>query len=320
MAAPSTKSLPQSDRQIWMDGELIPWAEATVHILSHSHQRGSLVFDYMSVHETSRGPALFRMREHVARLLESARLIGLPIERGADELGAAILQTVRANPGSTAVKVSAYFPSIEVDVVPLDPHVSVAIAAYDPRRDIVEPKQLGGMPRAKTVKLWIEKQLRNRREDIVPPQAKSSANYASPMAAKWNARRRGYDEVLLLDEDGFLAEGPTTNVFLVDGEGVLRTPPEDRVLLGITRSSILEIARDEGLPVKEQPLRPEDLFAASEAFLTGTTAGVWPIASADDRPIGSGEVPGPVSRRLSRRFRKITAGDDAVFLSWLTFV
>jgi branched-chain amino acid aminotransferase len=320
MAGPSRTSAPQSDRQIWIDGELIPWAEATVHVLSHSHQRGSLVFDYMSVHQTPRGPALFRMREHVERLLESARLIGLPIERGGDELSAAIVETVRANPGATAVKVSAYFASIEVDVVPLDPHVTVAIAAYDPRRDIVEPKKLGAMPRAKTVKLWIEKQRRQRREDIVPPHAKSSSNYASPMAAKWDARQRGYDEVLLLDEDGFLAEGPTTNVFLVDVDGMLLTPPEDRVLLGITRSSILEIARDEGLPVKEQALQPDDLFAAAEAFLTGTTAGVWPIASADDRPIGSGEVPGPISRRLASRFRKITAGDDAVFASWLTIV
>ncbi len=299
---------------------MIPWAEANVHVLSHSHQRGSLVFDYMSVYETARGPAVFRMHEHVERLIESARLIGLPLDPGAAALEAAILETVAANPGAPAVKVSAYFPSIEVDVVPLDPHVSVAIAAYDPRRDIVEPKGRESVPRPKAVKLWIEKQRRNRRDDIVPPQAKSSANYASPMAAKWEARRRGYDEVLLLDADGFLAEGPTTNVFLVDAQGTLLTPPEDKVLLGITRSSILEIARDEGLPVKEQPLRPDDLLGASEAFLTGTTAGVWPIASADDQPIGSGEVPGPVSRQLSERFQRITAGHDAVFASWLTFV
>lgn len=320
MMGSDSKSAPPFDRQIWIDGEWIPWSGATVHVLSHSHQRGSLVFDYMSVYRTPRGPAVFRMREHVDRLLESSRLIGLPIGRERAELEEAILATARRNPGATAIKVSAYFASVEVDVVPMDDHVTVAIAAYDPKRDIIAPKQQGAAAPSATVRLWVEKRVRNRRGDIVSPQAKSSANYASPMAAKWDARRRGYDEVLLLDAEGCLAEGPTTNIFLVDGGGIVRTPPEDQVLLGITRSSILEIARAEGFTVSEEALRPEDLFAATEAFLTGTTAGVWPIASADDRPIGGGDVPGPVARQLSSRFRAIVDGHDPVFGSWLTLI
>jgi len=307
---------PASHRQIWIDGELVPWESATVHVLSHSLQRGSLIFDYMSVHETPRGPAVFRLAEHVERLLQSARLVGLPLTLGAAEIEAAIRQTVRANPGARAVKVSAYLPSIEVDVVPLDPRVSVAIAAYDPEADVNAGKP-NAPHRPATLKIWIEKAVKNRREDIVPPQAKVSANYTSPMQAKWNARRRGYDEILLVDEEGCVAEGPTTNVFLVDDAGVLATPPEARVLLGVTRRTILELATAEGLTVEERAVRPEDLLAAAEVFLTGTSAGVWSVESVDGHKIGS-VAPGPVSERLRARFKAVTRGEDPAFAHWLT--
>jgi branched-chain amino acid aminotransferase len=312
------RAAPLIDRQIWIDGEYFPWEKATVHVLSHSHQRGSLIFDYMSVHETPRGPAVFRLPEHVERLFQSADLVGLPLRHDADTIAAAILETVRRNPGARAVKVSAYLASIEVDVVPLDDHVTVAIAAYDPKAD-VNAHRPTKVQRPETLKLWIEKTVRNRRKDIVPPQAKVAANYTSPMWAKWNARRRGYDEILLVDERGCIAEGPTTNVFLVDVAGTLVTPAEEAVLLGVTRRSILEIARHEGIPVKETQVRPEDLFEAAEVFLTGTTAGVWPVASVDDRPVGV-TPPGPIATRLGARFRRITAGEDPDFGAWLSYV
>jgi branched-chain amino acid aminotransferase len=310
---------PLIDRQIWIDGEYFPWEQATVHVLAHSHQRGSLIFDYMSVHETARGPAVFRLREHVERLLHSADLVGLPLRRDAEGIASAILETVRRNPGARAVKVSAYLASIEVDVVPLDDHVTVAIAAYDPRADVNAHKPVAAQ-RPETLKLWIEKTVRNRRKDIVPPQAKVAANYTSPMWAKWKARRRGYDEILLVDERGCIAEGPTTNVFLVDAAGTLVTPAEEAVLLGVTRRSILEIARREGIPVKETQVRPEDLFEAAEVFLTGTTAGVWSVASIDDRPVGEVPPPGPIASRLGSRFRRITSGEDPDFAAWLSYV
>jgi branched-chain amino acid aminotransferase len=301
-----------------VDGALVPWERATVHVLSHSLQRGSLIFDYMSVDETPRGAAIFRMREHVERFLHSAELVGLPLRLGVPVIGAAIVETVRANPGARAVKVSAYLASVEVDVVPMDERVSVAIAAYDPFEDVIQ-RNPGDFPFRGTLRIWIEKERRNRRKDIMPPQAKVAANYAAPMAAKWAARRAGYDEVLLVDEDGFVAEGPTTNLFWVDGEATLRTPPEERVLLGVTRRSILEIAKHDGLAVNESPVRAEQLAEAAEVFLTGTTAGVWPVVSIDGRPIGAGE-PGPVSGRLRERFLAITSGRDPAFEHWLTFV
>ena len=216
------------------------------------------------------------------------------------------------------MKASAYFASIEVDVVPLDDHVSLAVAAYDPGADIVQQKQ-----RKPTyhplLKVWIEKSIRNRREDIVPPQAKVAANYASPMGAKWAAMRAGYDEILLVDAEGYVAEGPTTNVFLVEADGSLCTPPEDAVLLGVTRRSIIEIAKHDGIAVRVERVRPERLLNAAEVFLTGTTAGVWPVGQIDDSPIGDGEA-GPTSRHLREHFFRVVSGEDRDFDHWLTTV
>jgi branched-chain amino acid aminotransferase len=252
----------------------------------------------------------------VERFLRSAELVGLPLRLDAPAIEAAILETVRANPGATAVKISAYLASVEVDVVPMDERISVAIAAYDPLQDVIQrnPGQFHFRPQ---LRIWIEKDRRNRRWDIVPPQAKVAANYVSPMMAKWAARKAGYDEILLVDEQGFVAEGPTTNVFLVDDAGTLRTPPEEQVLLGVTRRSILEIAKHEGIPVAESRVRPEELREAAEVFLTGTTAGVWPVESVDDRRIGNGE-PGPLTTRLRERFAQVVSGRDPAFHHWLT--
>lgn len=312
------------DRRIWIDGAFRPWAEATIHVLSHAVQRGSLVFDYMSVHELAAGnaaglpagPAVFRLREHVDRFLQSCVLMGLPLEQGGDGIREAIRETVIANPGSSAVKISAYFASVEIDVVPADTHVTVAIAAYDPKSDIQERLPLPPAPKPRVLKLWIEKERANRREDIVSPQAKVSANYASPMTAKARARLEGYDEIILVDEDGHLAEGPTTNLFLVAGGDELVTPPGTKVLHGVTRSSILELAKAEGINVHERPVGPEALLEASEAFLTGTTAGVWPVESVDRRALAA--CPGPISTTLRERFQRAAAGDDPGFAHWLT--
>jgi branched-chain amino acid aminotransferase len=275
-------------------------------VLSHSLQRGSLIFDYMSDHETSRGPAVFRLAEHVGRLLHSAELVGLPLTLGAAEIEAAILATVRANPGAKAVKVSAYLPSIEVDVVPLDP-----------KADVIE--RSAGRPLAwrGAVRLWVEKLRRNRRDDILAPQAKVAANYTSPMAAKWAARSKGYDEIVLVDEDGFVAETPTANLFWVERSGALRTPPVDRVLLGVTRQSVLEIAKHDGIDAAEARIRPVALAQQAEIFLTGTTAGVLPVESIDGAPVGDGR-PGPLAQRLGARLREVQSGKDPAFAHWLT--
>ena len=304
------------DREIWIDGALVPWESATVHLLSHSHQRGSLVFDYMSVHDTPRGAAVFRLDDHVARFMTSCELVGLPLEYSADAVRAGVLAAVRANPGARAAKVSAYLPSIEIDVVPVDAHVSLAVAAYDPLKDIAAHKK-GARPFREHLRLFVEREKRNRRPDIIPAQAKVAANYVSPMVAKWRARQAGYDEIVLLDEAGSLAEGPTTNLFVIDKQGRVCTPPEDRVLLGVTRSSVIALAQSEGIEVVEEPLHVDDLYGAAEAFMTGTTAGVWPVESVDGKALGS-PPPGPVTEKLRQRFRQVVCGEDPAFAHWLT--
>ena len=317
MRCDRVRSVKKLDRQIWLDGAFAPWEQATVHVMSHSMQRGSLVFDYLSVHDTPRGVCVFRLEPHVARFVRSCELVGLPLQRSQQELGAAILETVRRNPGATAVKASAYLPSVEVDVVPQDDRVSVAIAAYDPVADVIKRKQTPPLRWRPEVRLWIEKERRNRRKDIMPPQAKVSANYASPMVAKARARAAGYDEIVLVDEDGHVAEGPTTNLFLVDAGGRLLTPPGTHVLHGVTRASVLELAVAEGVDAVEQPVTPDELRGAAEVFLTGTTAGIWPVTSVDGKQIADGKV-GPVSRRLRDRFVRVVSGNDPEFVHWLT--
>jgi branched-chain amino acid aminotransferase len=271
----------------------------------------------MSVHETPQGAAIFRLQPHVERFFHSCGLMGLPVAQSPDLLIEAIKATVRANPGAKAVKISAYFASIEIDVVPIDTHVTIAIAAYDPKADINDRLPRPSPPKPQHLKLWIEKERANRREDILSPQAKVSANYASPMTAKARARAAGYDEIVLVDEDGFVAEGPTTNLFLVDAKGELLTPAPAKVLHGVTRSSILELAKAEGIPYRETQLPPEALLGASEAFLTGTSAGVWPVESVDGQELGE-SCPGPISNRLRDRFRRAAAGEDPDFAHWLT--
>lgn len=307
------------DRTIWLDGEFVAWEAATLHVLSHAAQRGSLVFDYMSVYALPQGAAVFRMPEHLDRFDRSCELIGLRLAHDLARLGDAIVETVRRNPGSTAVKISAFISSIEVDVVPVDDEVSVAIAAYDPVADVLARKRRRAPRRGPTCRLWIEKQIHNRREDIVSPQAKVAANYVSTMAAKERARAAGHDEILLVDEFGQVAEAPTANVFCVDREGALRTPTVSRVLLGVTRSTIIEIARASGIEVREEPVRPDELIESSEVFLTGTTAGVWPVVAVDGKTIGSGEI-GPVAKILQERFERVINGRDPDFAHWFTIV
>jgi len=169
------------------------------------------------------------------------------------------------------------------------------------------------------LRLWIEKTRRNRRHDIVDPQAKVSANYASPMAAKWEARRQGYDDVLLVDEDGYIAEGPTTNVFLFAADGTLKTPPDRNVLLGVTRSAVIEIAKHDGIEVSEEDVTTDDLFQAREVFLTGTATGICPVVEIDGEKIGDGTA-GTKTLALRERFQAITRGADADFDHWLRYV
>ena len=304
-----------ADRVIWRDGEFVPWGDATVHILAQSLQRGTLAFDYLSVHETADGPAIMKLPEHVARLFETCRIMGLPLSRSQADLIDACIETVRRNPGATSLKISALIASVEAELVPQDPHVAVFIAAYDNQTDIIahHPGEVRTPP---ALKLKIERRIRNRRKDIVPPQAKMAANYSGPAFAKWRARREGFDEILLLDESGAVAEAPTANLFAAI-DGALVTPGDERVLLGITRASILELAGALGVTCEKRELGVAELLAADEVFLCSTSRAVAPVAQIDETRIGNGQ-PGSLTVRLRDRFAAIVAGRDAEFSHWLT--
>lgn len=306
------------DRLIWRDGSFIKWEDATIHILSQSLQRGTLAFDYLSINETPRGPAIFRLKEHMERLVKTCRLGSLPLGYTASEMCDAAIETVKRNPNAKSIKISALIPSLEVDVVPQNSTVSVFIAAYDGEADIIA-RNKGQFHRALTLKLLIEEDKRNRREDILPPQAKIAANYASPMTAKWKARDAGYDEVVLLDENGFVTEAPTSNIFIVTSTGTLKTPPDHKVLHGITRQSILEIATATGIDAVTEDVLPKDLLDAAEVFMTSTSAGVLPVESINNQPIGNG-TPGEVTRRLKSCLSEIETGQDKNYDHWLTYV
>jgi len=292
------------DRRIWVDGELVPWDRATVHVLGQSIQRGSLVFDVMSCHWLEAGPAVFGLREHVERFANSARISGMKLALDVSAVIAAIGVTVRANPGATQVKVSGYYASPSLDVLPRDAHASIAIAAYD-ARDIVPDYPLRKPPAALQVA-----DPRKMPEWVQSPQAKLAASYLYTAIAKGHAREAGFDDVLLLDEDGNLAESSTTSFFWVSG-GAIHTAPVDFVLAGVTRGVVIDLARDEGLAVHEERQPLAALDAADEAFLTGSTTRIWGVGRVDEHRWPS--APGPITRRLAERLDRLLEGKDTKF-------
>ena len=302
-------------RKIWINGNYINWEDAQVHILSHSHQRGSLIFGFIPIFDNERVVSLFRLNDHIDRLFNSCISAGIPLDYSSEEIHLAIKDTVRKNPGSKFVKISVYISSIEVDVVPQDPFSSVAIAAYDPQEDIIS-KNTQPFHSSKKLSVWLEKEKHQRRSDIIPPQIKIAGNYTSSMMAKWQARKDGYDEIILTDEDGFITEAPTSNVFLVNNDGALITAPEKEVLYGITRKSILDIADDEGIKTIVEMIPLSELENAKEVFITSSSHLVCPVIKIDNVLVGDGDI-GDLTSKLKNRFLKISQGNDKFSQDWL---
>ena len=306
-------------RRVWLDGRVVPGEAAVASVLSHAIQRGSLVFDVGAMREGRGGVVvLFRPREHVERFLRSAALVGLEVAGDADALLAATVEIARESRATSAlVRWSAFVPSAEPDVVPRkSARASVAIAVLAPEDYAAE----GTAPpsRPATFRVAIAPDVRKAGPEVLPPQAKVAAAYLGPMLAKRRAISAGYDEVVLLDRDGFVAEAPTANVFAVRG-AMLLTPPTDRVLAGITRDSVLALAQVEGIAAREAPLRPDELADADEAFLTATSLPVQPIASIDGRPLRGG-APGPVTARIMAAFAACERGEDPRFTRFVLAV
>lgn len=302
-------------RKIWINSDFVDWNDAKVHILSHSHQRGSLIFGFIPIFENDNGVFVFRINKHTERIFKSCEIAGIPIAYTKENIKKAIIDTVQVNPGSKFVKISVYIASVEIDVVPQDPFTTVAIAAYEPQEDIIA-KNSQPFHSSPELSVWVEKVRHQRRSDIIAPQVKIAANYTSPMMAKWEARKQGYDEIILTDEDGYVTEAPTSNVFIVNAKGILMTAHEDDVLHGITRMSILEITEDESIETNIGRVPLKDLEEAREVFVTSSSHLVCPVIKIDGSPVGNGKI-GEVTERLKNRFHEIIKGKENKFQHWL---
>jgi branched-chain amino acid aminotransferase len=294
---------------LWLDGALVESREATIPLMAHAAQRGSLVFDVGSFHPTPRGAskvALFRAREHVARFVRSARIVGLAVPYDEEALVRAAVEVVAAcGRDEGMVRWSVLYASAESDLLPRDAATRVAVAA----------QLLEDPPRLRAIRVAIFDDARKAAPEALPAEAKVAAAYLGPMLARRRAIAEGADDVVLLDRDGNVAEAPIANVFAVTS-GALWTPPLGHVLPGLTRDAVLALARAEGIPVREEALPPAALAAADEAFLTSTSLPLAAIGAVNGRALGV--APGPITSRLAALLRQAQRGEAPAFAAWLT--
>lgn len=295
---------------LWLDGSLVESRSALLPLMGHATQRGSLVFDVGSFHAARGGVALFRAREHVARFVRSACIIGLPLRFDEDALVRAAAEVVAAcKHDEGLVRWSVYFAAAEPDLLPRDATTHVAVAA----------QLLEDPPRKTPIRIQTFDDARKAAPDALRPEAKVAAAYLGPMLARRRAIAAGADDVVLLDCAGNIAEAPIANVFAVSG-GALHTPALGHVLPGITRDAALALARSEGIVVHESTLTRERFASADEAFLTATSMPIAPIGAIDGRTLPG--APGPITSRLAALLGAAQRGeveDDAV-ADWLTLV
>lgn len=296
---------------IWMNGRLVPWDEARIHILSHVVHYGTAVFEGIRCYRTRSGPAVFRLEEHVQRLLNSARVYRMTPRYTREQLSGAVLETIRANRLDTCyIRPIVYRGYGDMGVNPLPCPVDVAIAVWK------WGTYLGKEALEQGVDVQISTWVRPSPNSL-PSEAKAAANYMNAQLVKMEALNNGYAEGITLDPHGFVAEGSGENLFMVR-DGRLITPAlYNAILPGITRDSVLALARDLGVPVEERSIQRGELYLADELFLTGTAAEVSPVRSVDRVPIGSGSR-GPVTRGLQEAFFALLSGERPDTRRWLT--
>ena len=295
-----------------MDGKLVKWDNATVHILTHSLHYGLGVFEGIRSYKTKKGSAIFRLDEHVERLFNSAHIFLLKIPYSKEEIKRAIIETIRVNKIKECyIRPLVYIGYGAMGLYPKGNPVNVSIAVWSWGSYLGEKGLKEGI-RVKTSS-FIKNHVNSNMS-----RAKVCGYYVNSQLAKKEAVSAGYDEALLLDTEGYVSEGSGENIFIVRG-GVLKTTPLTSILEGITRDSIIEIAANEGIEVEEERFTRDELYIADEAFFTGTAAEVTPIREADGRIIGKGK-PGKITRRLQSIFFDIVKGNNKNYESWLTRV
>ena len=302
----------EKGKKIWLDGQIVDWDDAKVHVLTHGLHYGTAVFEGLRCYKTDRGPAIFRLYDHVSRLINSAKIYLMNLRYGPDEIAEAIKSVVKANDlNECYIRPIAFYGYGEMGVNPLPNQVEVAIAAWRWGAYLGEDAIKNGVKCM--VSSW-------RRIDplTLPPQAKSSANYANAGLAKIEALKAGYGEAIMLNMNGMVSEGTGENIFRVK-RGSLSTPPASAgILRGITRDTVIQLAADLGVECRRVEISREELYTADELFLTGTAAELTPIREVDGRKIGDDSY--PITRRLQTAYADIVRGRNKKYEQWLDFV
>ena len=298
---------------IWRDGEFVRWADATVHVLSHSLQFGSAAFEGIRCYSTPRGPAIFRLEDHLQRLVNSCKIYRMPVRYSVDELVAACCELVERNElDACYIRPMVMRGYGAAGMVPHDSPVEVYLPCWPWGAYLGDGALEAGVDAC--VSSW-----HRPAPNTIPQMAKVAGNYLSGQLIKMEALANGFAEAIALGPDGMISEGSGQNVFVVLG-GAIHTPPVNGTLLaGITRDSVVALARDLGIPVREQALPRELLYAADELFLTGTASEVTPVRSVDRLPVGDGKR-GPITQQLQQRFLDTVRGAVADDHGWLTHV
>ncbi len=302
----------ESTKSIWMDGELIPWAEAKVHVLTHALHYGTGVFEGIRAYKNDDGTAVFRLREHMERLLVSAAAYSMPIEYSVDDLVVAVRDTVTDNElESCYIRPITFYELGTIGLNPAGARLRTSIIAFPWGAYLGEEGLRNGI-RVK-IASWARISLQSF------PPAKATGPYINSILANQEAVRDGYDEALLLTGDGNVSEGAGENLFLVKDGQVITPPLSDGCLAGITRQSVMTLLTDDGHTVVEKSILPADLFEADELFFTGTAAEVTPVREVDDREIGPGK-PGPITRRAQELFNDAVGGKLEQYREWLDYI
>lgn len=298
---------------IWSDGELVPWDEARVHFLSHALQYGTGVFEGIRAYNTPEGTAVFRLHDHMVRLQASARAYNIPMKWSVEEWGEACLELLRHTGLESAyVRPQVFYGGGSIGINPAKNEVRAMMAAFP------WGAYLGDGAAEKGISAMVSSWRRISHTSLIPT-AKGSGGYLNSVLAKQEALSAGYDEAIMLNDSGSVSEGSGMNLFVVS-QGVVYTPPVSAgILEGITRNSVIELLRDDGVEVRETDLARGALYTGDEMFLTGTAAEVTPIRSVDGRSVGDGSR-GPITKKAQEMFAAAAAGKLDEYRHWLEYL
>lgn len=303
----------ESSKVIWLDGEFVPWEDAQVHVLSHALHYGTGIFEGIRAYATDEGPAIFRLAEHMNRLVRGCKAYGIPFSMSAEEFGDVAVEVMRRNELPSAyIRPLVFLGLGSIGLNPAGAKVHAMVACWT----------WGSYLGDDGVKNGIRGRFSSWRridQGSLIPSAKATGGYLNSILAKTEAQAAGYDEAIMLNRDGYISEGSGENVFVVN-DGVVHTPPiSDGCLEGITRDSVIKLLSDADVTVREHSLTRASLYYADEVFLCGTAAEVTPLREIDDRQVGTG-VPGPVTRHVQSAFADLVQGRNPKYEHWLTRV